>query len=59
MNHFLGTNPELKNAIITDIWIEEDDSLINEGAIIMHVYDPVECLDGTLTIPVNKTINAN
>lgn len=59
MHYYLGTNPELKNALITDVWVEEDDSSIYEGAIVMQIYDPIEYLDGTLTIPVNRAVNAN
>lgn len=59
MHYYLGVNPELKNALVTDIWVEEDKSSIYEGAIIMQLYDPVEYLDGTLTIPVDRAVQAN
>jgi hypothetical protein len=59
MHYYLGTNPELKNALVTDIWVEEDKTSIYEGAIVMQLYDPVEYLDGTLTIPVDKAVQAN
>ena len=59
MHYYLGTNPELKNALITDIRIEKDVTSIYDGAVIMQLYDPVEYLDGELTIPVNRAVNAN
>ena len=59
MQYYLGVNPELKNALVTDVWVEEDKSSIYEGAIIMQLYDPIEYLDGTLTIPVNATVKLN
>lgn len=59
MQYYLGMNPELKNALVTDISVEEDESSIYDGAVIMQLYDPVEYLDGTLTIPVNRTVKAN
>lgn len=59
MQYYLRTNPELKNALVTDIRVEEDKTSIYDGAVIMQLYDPVECLDGTLTIPVNMAVNVN
>lgn len=59
MQYYLGMNPELKNALVTDIHVEEDESSIYDGAVIMQLYDPVEYLDGELTIPVNRTVKAN
>ena len=59
MQYYLGTNPELKNALVTDIRVEEDKTSIYDGAVIMQLYDPIEYLDGELTIPVNKPVNPN
>jgi hypothetical protein len=59
MQYYLRTNPELKNALVTDVRVEEDKTSIYDGAVIMQLYDPVEYLDGELTIPVNRTVNAN
>lgn len=59
MQYYLGTNPELKNALVTDIRVEEDVTSIYDGAVIMQLYDPIEYLDGELTIPVNRPVNPN
>ena len=59
MQYYLRTNPELKNALVTDIRVEEDNASIYDGAVIMQLYDPVEYLDGELTIPVNRAVNVN
>lgn len=54
MHYYLGTNPELKNAVITDIRIDDDKSSIYEGSVIMNLFDPMEYLDGVLTIAPNN-----
>lgn len=59
MQYYLRTNPELKNALVTDIRVEEDKTSIYDGAVIMQLYDPVKYLDGELTIPVNRAVNVN
>ena len=59
MQYYLRTNPELKNALVTDIRVEENVTSIYDGAVIMQLYDPIEYLDGELTIPVNRAVNAN
>ncbi len=58
LQNYLLKNPELKEAAILDVTVTDDKHSITDGSIVFNLYVPFTDESGTLTVPLQRAVNA-
>lgn len=58
LQNYLLKNPELKEAVILDVTAMDDKQSIADGSIVFDLYIPFTDESGTLTVPIQRVVNA-